>query len=81
MAKERGELVFLICDASTVGIGTYLVQGKDWKSARPAGFMSKKFSSPQMSCYTWEQETVAILEGLLKWEDKLLGWLSVYGHH
>lgn len=27
-----------------------------------------------MSYYTYEQETIAILEGLLKWEDKFFGY-------
>ena len=40
---------------------------------RPAGFLSKKFSTVQLSYRTYEQETLAILEGLLCWEDKLLG--------
>ena len=40
---------------------------------RPAGFLSKKFSTAQLSYCTYEQETLAILKGLLQWEDKLLG--------
>ncbi len=39
----------------------------------PAGFMSKKFTSAQMNYRVFEMETIAILEALLKWEDKLLG--------
>jgi RNase H-like domain found in reverse transcriptase len=35
--------------------------------------MSKKFSSAQFSYFTWEQEILAVLEGLSKWEDKLMG--------
>jgi hypothetical protein len=35
--------------------------------------MSKKFTSAQRSYKTYEQEALAIIEGLLKWEDKLLG--------
>ena len=70
---EQGKLIFLICDASPQGIGAYYGQGTDWKSCRPAGFMSRKFTNAQMSYRTYEQETLAILEGLMKWEDKLLG--------
>ena len=72
-AIREGEEIFLICDASTVGVGAYYGQGKNWKTCRPAGFLSKKFSSAQISYRTYEQETIAILEGLMKWEDKLLG--------
>jgi hypothetical protein len=35
--------------------------------------MSKKFSTAQYSYRMYKQETLAILEGLHKWEDKLLG--------
>ena len=37
----------------------------------PAGFLSKKFSDAQRNYRTFEHETIAILEALLKWEDKL----------
>ena len=72
-AKECGEQIFLICDASVAGIGAYYGQGRTWDTCRPAGFMSKKFSSAQLSYRTYEQETIAILEGLMRWEDKFLG--------
>jgi hypothetical protein len=72
-AKQIGENIFLICDASISGIGAYYGQGADWRTCRPAGFLSKKFLSAQLSYRTYEQETLAILEGLLRWEDKLLG--------
>jgi hypothetical protein len=48
-------------------------QGETWQMCRPAGFMSKKFTSAQMNYRVFEMETIAILEALLKWEDKLLG--------
>ena len=70
---EQGKLIFLICDASPQGIGAYYGQGTDWKSCHPAGFMSQKFTNAQTSYRTYVQETLAILEGLMKWEDKFLG--------
>ena len=54
-------------------MGSYYGQGSDWETCHPAGFLSKKFSSAQLFYHTYEQETLAILEGLLRWEDKLLG--------
>lgn len=68
-----GEPIWIIGDASTTGVGALLGQGSDWKTCRPAGFMSKKFSNAQRAYYTYEHETLALLEALLKWEDKLLG--------
>ena len=35
--------------------------------------MSKKFSNAQQHYQTHEHETIATLEALMKWEDKLLG--------
>jgi RNase H-like domain found in reverse transcriptase len=36
--------------------------------------MSKKFMDAQRNYRVFEHETLAILEALLKWEDKLLGY-------
>jgi RNase H-like domain found in reverse transcriptase len=38
-------------------------------------FLSKKFSFAQKHYQTHEHETIAMLEALMKWEDKLLGWI------
>jgi hypothetical protein len=35
--------------------------------------MSRKFTSAQFNYATWEHELLAVLEALLRWEDKLLG--------
>jgi hypothetical protein len=67
------EPIWVICDASTSGIGAVYGQGKDWKTCRPAGFMSKKFKDAQYNYRVFEMETIAILEALAKWEDKLVG--------
>ena len=48
-------------------------QGPEWQTCQPAGFLSKKFSDTQRNYKTFEHETIAILEALLKWEDKLIG--------
>jgi hypothetical protein len=48
-------------------------QGDDWISCRPAGFMSKKFTSAQQHYAVHEMETLAILKALQKWKDKLIG--------
>ena len=64
--------IWVICDMSASGIGAVYRQGPDWQSCRPAGFMSKKFTAAQHNYHVFEMETIAILEALLKWEDKLL---------
>jgi hypothetical protein len=65
--------IWLVTDASITGIGGYYGQGESWKTMRPAGFHSKKFTPAQVNYATHEQEILAIIESLMKWEDKLLG--------
>ena len=36
--------------------------------------MSKKFTAAQLNYHVSEIETLAVLQALLKWEDKLLGY-------
>src|SRR6267154_1933885 len=66
------EPIWVICDASASGIGAIYGQGLTWQTCRPAGFMSKKFTAAQHNYRVFEMETIAILEALLKWEDKLI---------
>lgn len=68
------EPIWVICDASVSGVGAMYGQGITWQKCRPAGFMSRKFSDAQRNYRVFEQEILAILEALLKWEDKLIGY-------
>ena len=63
----------MICDGSKSRVGTEYSQGPEWQTCRPTGFLSKKFSATQQNYRTHEHETIAILEVLIKCEDKLLG--------
>ena len=56
-----------------MGISAMYGQGKNWDTCQPAGFLSKKFTSAQHNYHTHKHETLAVLEALMKWEDKLLG--------
>jgi hypothetical protein len=68
------EPIWVICNASVYGVGAMYGQGPTWQTCRPAGFMSQKFTNVQRHYHVLEQETIAILEALLKWEDKLIGY-------
>jgi len=72
--KKKDEPIWVICNASIYGVGAMYGQGETWQTCRPAGFMSRKFMDAQCHYRVYEQETLAILEALLKWEDKLLGY-------
>jgi RNase H-like domain found in reverse transcriptase len=67
------EPIWVVSDASGYGVGALYGQGPDWRNCRPAGFMSKKFTSAQRSYRTFEHEALAVIEALMKWEDKLVG--------
>jgi hypothetical protein len=71
--EKSDDPIWVICDASKTGVGAMYGQGMDWTTCRPAGLMSKKFSSAQQHYSVHEMETLAILEALHKWEDKLVG--------
>jgi hypothetical protein len=65
--------VWVVCDACPSGCGAYYGQGDDWQTMRPSGFMSKKFTDAQRSYFTYEHETLGVIEALKKWDDALLG--------
>src|ERR1700674_3091941 len=58
------EKIWVISDASSYGVGALYGQGPDWQTCRPAGFMSKKFTSAQRSYQTFEHEALAVIEAL-----------------
>jgi len=71
---NKDDPIWVICDASVSGVGVMYGQGPTWQTCRPAGFMSRKFTDAQRHYHVFEQETITILEALLKWEDKLIGY-------
>jgi hypothetical protein len=66
--------IWLICDTSKSGVSAMYGQGPTWQKCHPTGFMSKKFTTIQQNYAVHELEMLAILEALLKWEDKLIGY-------
>ena len=69
---NKNEPVWVITDSPQMGIGAMYGQGANWDTCRPAGFLSKKFMSAQHNYHMHKHETLAVLEALMKWEDKLL---------
>ena len=70
---NKNEPVWVITDSSRMGISVMYGQGANWDTCRPAGFLSKKFTSAQHNYRMHEHKTLVVLEALMKWEDKLLG--------
>ena len=71
---DKDDPIWVICDASVTSVGAMYSQGLTWQTCQPAGFMSRKFTDMQRHYRVFEQETIVILEVLLKWEDKLIGY-------
>ena len=70
---ESGEPVWLVADASNKGVGGYVAQGKDWKTARAIGFYSRQYRCAEKNYPTHEQEMLAIVECMKHWYPQLMG--------
>lgn len=75
----KDEPIWVICDASVSSVGAMYGQGPTWRQCHPARFMSYKFTDAQRNYRVFEQETLAILKALLKWEDNFYWVLD--SHH
>ena len=64
--------IWLVCDASNIGIGAWIGQGP-LDAIRPAQFFSKKFNSSQQNYTTYDQELLAIVESLKRFRLQLMG--------
>ena len=54
------ETVWVMTDASKVGIGAILLQGKDWKTAKAVAYWSRQYIAAEGHYPTHEQELLAI---------------------
>ncbi|GAA5995970.1 hypothetical protein JCM11641_002237, partial [Rhodosporidiobolus odoratus] len=65
----KGLYFFLFTDASNVGSSGVLCIGKNWWSARPAGFWSHKFDTTESRWSTYKQELSAPVNALDHFKD------------
>ena len=71
--QTSSDPVWVVCNTCPSGCRVYYGQGEDWKTMKPAGFMSKKFTDAQHSYFTYEHKTLGAIEAHKKWDDELLG--------
>src|SRR5258708_30265143 len=71
--------LYLVTDASKVGVGAYLCHGSTFETAkqRIAAIHSRKFTAAQCNYTTTEQELLAIIDALRTFEHKLLGVFTI----
>src|SRR5258706_14529022 len=67
--------LYLVTDASKVGVGAFLCHGNAFEDARKniATIHSRKFTPAQCNYTTTDQELLAIVDALKSFEHKLLG--------
>jgi RNase H-like domain found in reverse transcriptase/Integrase zinc binding domain/Retrotransposon gag protein/Retroviral aspartyl protease/Reverse transcriptase (RNA-dependent DNA polymerase)/Chromo (CHRromatin Organisation MOdifier) domain/Zinc knuckle len=70
---EGAEPVWVITDASLVGIGGWIAQGPTLETAKPAVYHSRVFNPAQSNYPTHEQELLALEDLLKSYEHWLLG--------
>ena len=71
--QDSSEPIWLMTDASKVGIGAVLLQGEDWRTARPCGFWSRQYISAERNYPTHEQELLGVVAAMKAWRLELLG--------
>ncbi|SGY11856.1 BQ5605_C011g06297 [Microbotryum silenes-dioicae] len=64
---------WVMTDASNHGIGGVLLQGQEWKMARPIVYWSRQYIPTERNYPTHKQELLAIVEALKEWRIDLLG--------
>src|SRR6266550_3598368 len=72
---QKKTILYLVTDASKVGVGSFLCHGKEFEEARSniAAMHSRKFTPPQYDYSTTDQALLAIVDALRTFEHKLLG--------
>lgn len=65
--------VFVVCDACPIGAGAVLGQGPSWDKLVVADLWSARFQPAQTNYPTHQQELLAIVGALEKFENQLLG--------
>ncbi|SCV73215.1 BQ2448_7140 [Microbotryum intermedium] len=57
---ELADPLWVMTDASNVGIGAVLLQGQDWRKAHPVAYWSQQYISAEANYPTHEQELLAV---------------------
>ena len=61
---QSADPIYLVTDASAVGVGAWVGQGSNMHEICPAGFSSRKFNNAQQNYSTYNKELLAIVVGL-----------------
>ncbi|SCV68078.1 BQ2448_199 [Microbotryum intermedium] len=70
---ELADPLWVMTNASNVGIGAVLLQGQDWRKAHPVAYWSRQYISAEANYPTHEQELLAVVGTLRQWRVNLMG--------
>ncbi|SGY38393.1 BQ5605_C003g02019 [Microbotryum silenes-dioicae] len=70
---DSADPLWVMADASNVGIGAVLLQGQDWRKAHPVAYWSCQYISAEVNYPTHEQELLAVVDALRQWRVNLMG--------
>lgn len=70
---KSGDPLWLFIEASGLGIGAALFQGKEWKEASPVAYKSWQMTPVERNYPFNEQELLAVIHALNRWKMYLLG--------
>ncbi|SGY32227.1 BQ5605_C002g01336 [Microbotryum silenes-dioicae] len=70
---DSADPLWVMTDASNVGIGAVLLQGQDWRKAHPVAYWSRQYISAEVNYPTHEQELLAVVDALRQWRVNLMG--------
>ncbi|SGY55391.1 BQ5605_C006g04014 [Microbotryum silenes-dioicae] len=70
---DSADPLWVMTDASNVGIGAVLLQGQDWRKAHPVVYWSRQYISAEVNYPTHEQELLAVVDALRQWRVNLMG--------
>ena len=71
--ETEGNYLFVFTDASQVGTSGVLAIGKNWWSAKPVGYCSRKHDTARSRWGAYKQELVAPVNAAEVWKDVLMG--------
>lgn len=76
--EAEGNYLFVSTDASIVGTSGVLAVGKNWWSARPVGYCSRKHDTARSRWGAYKQELVGLVNAAEVWKDVLLNQHVVF---
>ena len=71
--SETADPIWVMTDASKVGLGGVLLQGADWMTASPIAYYSRQLIQAERHYPTHEQELLGVVACLKAWRMELLG--------